>query len=387
MAWTQSMFLFSATFYTLLVLVRLWLARRVIRQRPVQSSEEQSFDLCQFTIVQPILSGDPLLAATLAENASQLPNCPFLWLVDDDDSEAKAVSTHIKDSVDRRDLQIILCPAAPVDVNPKSFKLELALAQVKTTYFVVLDDDTMITASSLQAAHSSLVCHDLATGLPTYQRGANVWSDLVAHFVNNNSVTTYLPLLNFFAPLSINGMFYVAKTETLRELGGFSCIQHLLCDDYAVAQWFRCHGKTIHQDTSRQRIATSITSARRYRQLMHRWMSFALLLTGDQPLKIQILLATFLGLPPILLTLALALSVWHAWTFVAMGIVLAIRQATIWVAHRSAFGKPLSTNLGLSLLAELLQPLHLVSAACVPYIRWRGKLVRVSRDQRYRQCD
>ncbi|MEO8268346.1 MAG: hypothetical protein ABI557_01425, partial [Aureliella sp.] len=62
---------------------------------------------------------------------------------------------------------------------------------------------------------------------------------------------------------------------------------------------------------------------------------------------------------------------------------LMARGAAIAAAQRLAFGQRLPSNPLMSLIAELLQPLQLLSGVAVPYIRWRGKLVRVARDHSF----
>ena len=112
---------------------------------------------------------------------------------------------------------------------------------------------------------------------------------------------TYLSLLPVVGPLSINGMFYVMRTETMRSLGGFSSIQERLCDDYALARLLLDSGRRIHQGIVPQYLCTSVTGLRHYAQIMHRWFVFAAVLVRDQRPAVQLLLLAALGLPPLLL--------------------------------------------------------------------------------------
>lgn len=43
------------------------------------------------TVLQPILSGDPALAATLAHGPDQAKAARFVWLVDEDDAEGSGL--------------------------------------------------------------------------------------------------------------------------------------------------------------------------------------------------------------------------------------------------------------------------------------------------------
>jgi ceramide glucosyltransferase len=100
-----------------------------------------------------------------------------------------------------------------------------------------------------------------------------------------------------------------------------------------------------------------------------------------QPLRLRVLIALLHGLPPLLL-----------W---AMGVALAMqptRAGALWVvcalALRAIVPAWLQRRLGvsapqrplLSLLAELLQPLHLLHAICVRTVRWRSRRYRVHAD-------
>ncbi len=98
---------------------------------------------------------------------------------------------------------------------------------------------------------------------------------------------------------------------------------------------------------------------------------------------VQFLLGLLLGLPPILLAVAIATSFSSVYSAMVLVLVLLARRAAIGAAQRLAFAERLSTNPLVSLIAELLQPLHLFGAVVVPYIRWRGKLVRVARDHSF----
>ncbi len=373
--------------YLAIHVLKWWLARRYIARERVRSEvEARSFEPKQWTIVQPILSGDPKLPELLARNLSALgPEVRFLWMLNECDQLAIDIANQVCSrfpSVPDR-VRVVLCPAAESNVNPKSYKLQLALADVTTDYFVVLDDDTTITKNALQDASLRLEQSELYTGLPCYERGINLWSDLTCHFVNNNSILTYLPPLAFCPPLSINGMFYVMKTETLKRLGGFQPILYSLCDDYAIHQHFVKHGLRIHQGVAFQNITTSIKSFRIFHQLMHRWMVFGVLLFREQNMGRQMMLGLFLGLPPCLLLVVLS-TCWVSWLqFIFTLIVIVMRDCLIAEVQRSVFGKPLSRNWLLSVVAELLQPYFVLLATCYQTIQWRRHRIKVGRGQSF----
>lgn len=331
------------------------------------------------TILQPILGGDPALEQTLQANLQNASGgTQFLWLVDDDDLIGREVAERLLEQTPRL-VRVVRCPACGEGMNPKSFKLHLALPEVTTEFMAVLDDDTILSPGHLQRGIATLASCDLYTGLPRYASNGGLWSDLVAHFVNNNSITTYLSLLDAIGPLTINGMFYVMRTETLRRMGGFESIVGQLCDDYALAQLVKRHDGKIRQGVTSQLLQTSIAGPRQYARQMHRWFLFANVLVQDQTLQTQLLLVTLLGLPPLLLWLSfLSLAGGMPGGIVLLAILVG-RHLMLRQMHRRVFGGPMSFSWSLSLLAELLQPFHLLHACLSPVIVWRSRRIRVGR--------
>jgi ceramide glucosyltransferase len=328
------------------------------------------------TIMQPILSGDPLLESSLKHNLELAPAwATFLWLVDENDQEARRVASKL--AKEFKAVNIILCPPVPERTNPKAFKLDYAFEKVKTPLVAVLDDDTLLSNRSLEQARIALQTADIYTGLPYYLPGKNVWSSLVAHFVNNNSIMTYLPLLNFMKPLSLNGMFYVVKQETLARVGGFKAILYQLSDDYAMAKLIKTRGGTIIQGVEPQAVQTSVTGFKHYLQLIQRWFLFAQSQVMDQPLMIKLVLLTFLGLPPFLL-LASIVSLATSWKG---GILLlsafALRHAILRSLQKKLFTELKNFSFFTSLVSECLQPLHVLHATFVKRIRWRSRAIRL----------
>ncbi len=301
--------------------VRYFLSRRY-----AVTHREECLDEGPVTVLQPILSGDSLLEETLRGNLRQAPPwARFLWLIDEDDEEAQRLTARLRDESSGR-ADILVCPPAVSGSNPKTVKLQYGLEEVATPYLAVLDDDTLLSDNSLGKAVVGLRSCDLYTGLPCYLPGSSFWSALVAYFVNNNSILTYLPLLPLVGPLSINGMFYVMRTQTVRDIGGFTPILDQLCDDYALARHVRAHGGVIRQSTAPHRLRTTVTGPGAYFRLMHRWFVFARVLVCDQPAQVVLLLLVFLVLPPLLLWIGL-LSLFGG---LASGLLLA---ATLIVRH------------------------------------------------------
>ena len=258
--------------YLAILLVKFQFSLRSIGREAIGDAP---FAADQITIVQPILGGDPRLTDVLRETLRNTPAATrFLWLVDNDDAPGRgAVESLCRKHAGR--IEIVCCDRAPENVNPKAHKLAKAWPKIDTPYAAVLDDDTTISERNLRVALAALRQCDLYTGLPCYLSMATRWDSLLTHFVNNNSIMTYLALLPLVGPLSINGMFYVMRTETMRSLGGFSSIQERLCDDYALARLLLESGRRIHQGIVPQYLCTSVSGLRHYAEIMHRWFVFA----------------------------------------------------------------------------------------------------------------
>ncbi len=364
----------SAAAYLAIQATKTVLSLRYFRRHPEADLVDGSI-----TILQPILGGDPALEQTLQANLQHAtPGVHFIWLVDEGDRAGLEVTQRLMDRT-QGSIRLIRCPACGEGINPKSFKLHLALSEVTTEFVAVLDDDTILSPGHLQRGMATLASCDLYTGLPRYSSSGGLWSNLVAHFVNNNSITTYLSLLEAIGPLTINGMFYVMRTETLRRMGGFEPIIGQLCDDYAIAQLVRQHGGRIRQGVTSQLLRTSISGPRQYLRQMHRWFLFANVLVRDQSIGIQFLLVVLLGLPPLLLWFSF-LCLAGGWQGVLVLLVaLAARHLQLRLLHRQVLRGPLSFSWLLSLVAELLQPIHLLHACLSPVIVWRSRRIRVGR--------
>lgn len=322
------------------------------------------------TVMQPILGGDPFLAEALGRNLRH--RARFLWLVDEGDPEGESIARELASTAHGR-AEVVLCPPAPPGANPKTFKLQRGLERIETEYFAVLDDDTMLSDDQLRHGMFALQTCTIYTGLPCYLRGANFWSSLVTHFVNNNSIPTYLTLLPLAGPLSINGMFYAMRTRDLRAMGGFAPIVSQLCDDYALASLVRRNGGTIRQGITPQFLHTTVPDADRYVRLMHRWFVFANVLVRDQPVRVKLLLVLFLGLPPFLLWLGLLSPL-------ALTAALLARHRMLRHLQRRVFGAKPHFSWWMSILAELLQPLHWLHASLQHTLRWRTRRIALGPD-------
>lgn len=255
-----------------------WRVRQFFRQQPPPATSPATPPLV--SILQPILSGDPTLAASLAANLRTAGpyRCEWLWLVDDNDTVALDLCQRLIAAHPAQTIRLLRTP--PPDDNdwrnPKMVKLVQGAAVAQGEILCVLDDDTRLPADGISTVLPYLDQPQvgLAYGLPYYVSFQGLWSSLVATFVNANSLLTYLPPLTLTTPFTINGMFYAVRRSTLDAVGGFAGLEPVLADDFAVAQRFRAAGYTLAQTPLRHAISTQIADAEHYFSLIARWFVF-----------------------------------------------------------------------------------------------------------------
>lgn len=348
-------------------------ARRA--QRVAEAETAGSDDV---TIVQPILGGDPNLEATLKEAVRALPEARFLWLVDDDDAVGAEVCERLVAEWTNGRVRILRCGAHGQGENPKAHKLALALPQIETAVFVVLDDDTRLTAAGLRALVAGLASGAaLATGLPRYHAAEGAWSGWLAEFVNSAAVLTYLPVLAFAEPVSIHGMCYAMRTEEARKLDVFQAIRRALTDDLALAVELRKRGLRIVQTVEPHDIATSVPTVLRLADILHRWFVFTRLLLEECPWRMRAGIAVAYALPPLLL---IALAVSAVQSVGAAGVLvvtLVVRDLALRAVKRRFLGGAVGHRAVASVVLEVAQPVLLVWSWMRRTIRWRTRVIRV----------
>jgi ceramide glucosyltransferase len=345
------------------------------------------------SILQPILSGDPTLARTLGHNLATPCAVPreFIWLVDEEDRVAQQICSDLCAAYLDAGVQIQLLPRAPQGQNPKTFKLVRGLAAATGDVICVLDDDTMLPAGGLELCLPYLdePGAGLAFGLPYQVNFGNPWSSLVAAFVNSSSLLTYIPYTALHEPVTINGMFYALRRETLAAIGGFAGLEPILADDFAIAQRVRQHGYWLVQTPLCHAISTHVAGPRRYLSLIQRWFIFPReSLMRHLPWHEQALvygLALFPTLAPLLLLVGLVV-----WPALPLALLLLTYLGYHYLLCQDWNRRYLrgATPLSKSWLWPVLQivfPLQLLAALLLPQrINWRGHVMQVERGGGFR---
>lgn len=366
------------TLYVGLIVTRAILsARFIVRWSAPKNGPEPNV-----TVLQPILGGDEALEACLTANLEAHPHATFYWLVDEDDPLGRSSAARAMEKSGHAHVSVVVGPPPMDGENPKVAKLAKALPLVHTQFVAVLDDDTMLPVGGLCAATAALEEGGVACGLPLYAARANVWSRLVTGFVNGASLLTYPAAAELAASRTLNGMFYVVRTEELRALGGFEAILGQLTDDVALARLYLDAGRPVVQTAVVHPIETTVRNGHHYLALMRRWMIFANRYVAENPSSFTLLLIGGSTLAPALL-LFLALATNEPALLVGVFATLAFKTGLNAVLRwRYARAHTTLADAAFEAVADLLTPLHLLSALIQPRrLAWRGREIRLERER------
>jgi len=320
-------------------------------------------------ILQPILSGDPALEATLGANAQTLSNEHFYWLVDNKDTAGKAAARRAA----RPNVQIVTGPGPEDGENPKVAKLARALELVVEEVTVVLDDDTRIGVVEMGRLRAALDTADLVTGLPVFISEGSIYERFIGGFVNGNAALTYLPAAAVGAQRTINGMIYALRTEEFRRLGGFSAIVGQLTDDYALARLYERNGKRVLQTAVCVAVGMTIRDAAHCGRVLRRWFLFANRYLRDNTGIATLLLVAL----PSALPLAGLFFGWK-WLVVLFGKALCNRILLWRISGRASD----LVDLFFEVTADILAPLFFVSALVQPReLSWRSRRIVMDGDR------
>ena len=369
-------FIFLAVAYLFLFLIR-WLLSFTYYKRGQAHIADFPEEL--FTVVQPILSGDPRLANDLQANLQQTELVEFYWLIDQSDKEAQRVADQIcQDASFAQRIRIFLIEDVPQGINPKSYKIEQVVEELTRPYLIVLDDDSVIDFSKMGELTAYLGQEVILTGIPYNQERSNFWSKLVAAFVNGNSFITYFTMAEVGANHSINGMFYILPVELAKGQKLFTAIKDYLCDDLAVADFLRSKGVSIIQTRVTCNVRTTIKDAKQYLLQMKRWLLFSSIYLKEH---LDWKLFSLIGLPSFLPLPTLILSIILGWPYLLLALGLLLFKAVWMLLYRQSI---LTNRLHLDeviyeVLNDLLLPwLFVYVLMTPPVINWRGRKIRVT---------
>ena len=360
----------------------------------IDKLEKTEIDEKKYTVLQPILSGDPRLEEDLTANLKNTTDMKFIWLVDKSDKVAiDTVENILKDKNYSNRIEVYYLDDVPQELNPKIFKLAQVVDKIKTEYSIILDDDAVIDRKKLDelSVYEKDKSEWIATGIPFNYNIKGFYSKLISAFINSNSIFSYFSLSFLKENKTINGMFYILRTDILKKYSAFEEIKYWLCDDLALATYLLSKKVKIIQSTIFCNVRNTVPSLKRYILLMKRWLLFSnVYMKNAFSTKFLFIIL----LPTLLPTILLFFSFYLGIDYLVIILNLFIGKIALFHIVRlfiyqgnyeeNSFKKSLfvfssqTTELLYELLSEFLLPFMLIYTLLTPpVILWRNKKIRV----------
>ena len=386
------LFYFLLTITIILLILKLFFSFAYFYK--IDKLEKTEIDEKKYTVLQPILSGDPRLEEDLTANLKNTIDMNFIWLVDKSDKVAiDTVENILKDKNYSNRIEVYYLDDVPQEVNPKIFKLAQVVDKIKTEYSIILDDDAVIDRKKLDelSVYEKDKSEWIATGIPFNYNIKGFYSKLISAFINSNSIFSYFSLSFFKENKTINGMFYILRTDILKKYSAFEEIKYWLCDDLALATYLLSKKVKIIQSTIFCNVRNTVPSLRRYTLLMKRWLLFSnvymknafstkflfiILLPTLLP-TILLFFSFYLGIDYLVIVLNLFIGKIALFHIVRLFIYQVKEQENS--SKKSLFTfSPQTTEILYELLSEFLLPFMLIYTLLTPpVILWRNKKIRV----------
>ena len=360
----------------------------------IDKFEKTEINEKKYTVLQPILSGDPRLEEDLTANLKNTTDMKFIWLVDKSDKVAiNTVENILKDKNYSNRIEVYYLDDVPQELNPKIFKLAQVVDKIKTEYSIILDDDAVIDRKKLDelSVYEKDKSEWIATGIPFNYNIKGFYSKLISAFINSNSIFSYFSLSFLKENKTINGMFYILRTDILKKYSAFEEIKYWLCDDLALATYLLSKKVKIIQSTIFCNVRNTVPSLKRYILLMKRWLLFSnVYMKNAFSTKFLFIILLPTLLPTILLFFSFYLGIDYLVIILNLfiGKIALFHITRIFIyqvkeqensSKKSLFTfSPQTTEILYELLSEFLLPFMLIYTLLTPpVILWRNKKIRV----------
>ena len=360
----------------------------------IDKFEKTEINEKKYTVLQPILSGDPRLEEDLTANLKNTTDMKFIWLVDKSDKVAiNTVENILKDKNYSNRIEVYYLDDVPQELNPKIFKLAQVVDKIKTEYSIILDDDAVIDRKKLDelSVYEKDKSEWIATGIPFNYNIKGFYSKLISAFINSNSIFSYFSLSFLKENKTINGMFYILRTDILKKYSAFDEIKYWLCDDLALATYLLSKKVKIIQSTIFCNVRNTVPSLKRYILLMKRWLLFSNVYMKN---AFSVKFLFIILLPTLLPTILLFFSFYLGIDYLVIILNLFIGKIALFhivrlfiyqgnyeenSSKKSLFTfSPQTTEILYELLSEFLLPFMLIYTLLTPpVILWRNKKIRV----------
>ena len=380
--------LFNFLLILAVILLILKLIFSFVYFKRINSLEKNKIDESKYTVVQPILSGDTRLEDDLSANLKNTDDMKFIWLVDKSDCLARqTVENILKNKNYSSRVEVYYLDDVPQEVNPKVFKLSQAVKKIKTEYTVILDDDAVIDRKKLDelSIYEKDKAEWIVTGIPYNYNIKGFYSKLISAFINSNSIFSYFSMSFLKENKTINGMFYILRTDILKKYSAFEEIKYWLCDDLALATYLLSKNVKIIQSTIFCNVRNTVPNFRKYILLMKRWLLFSnVYMKNAFSIKFLFIILLPVFLPAILLFLSFYFGINHFIMIIALFVgkvgLFHIVRLFIYQSEIQKKGNFFhkADELPYELASEFLLPFILVYTLLTPpVIIWRNKKIRV----------
>ena len=386
------LFYFLLTITIILLILKLFFSFAYFYK--IDKFEKTEINEKKYTVLQPILSGDPRLEEDLTTNLKNTTDMKFIWLVDKSDKVAiNTVENILKDKNYSNRIEVYYLDDVPQELNPKIFKLAQVVDKIKTEYSIILDDDAVIDRKKLDelSVYEKDKSEWIATGIPFNYNIKGFYSKLISAFINSNSIFSCFSLSFLKENKTINGMFYILRTDILKKYSAFEEIKYWLCDDLALATYLLSKKVKIIQSTIFCNVRNTVPSLKRYILLMKRWLLFSNVYMKN---AFSVKFLFIILLPTLLPTILLFFSFYLGIDYLVIVLNLFIGKIALFhitrifiyqvkeqenSSKKSLFTfSPQTTEILYELLSEFLLPFMLIYTLLTPpVILWRNKKIRV----------
>ena len=380
--------LFNFLLILAVILLILKLIFSFVYFKRINSLEKNKIDESKYTVVQPILSGDTRLEDDLSANLKNTDDMKFIWLVDKSDCLARqTVENILKNKNYSSRVEVYYLDDVPQEVNPKVFKLSQAVKKIKTEYTVILDDDAVIDRKKLDelSIYEKDKAEWIVTGIPYNYNIKGFYSKLISAFINSNSIFSYFSMSFLKENKTINGMFYILRTDILKKYSAFEEIKYWLCDDLALATYLLSKNVKIIQSTIFCNVRNTVPNFRKYILLMKRWLLFSnVYMKNAFSIKFLFIILLPVFLPAILLFLSFYFGINH---FIMIIVIFVGKVGLFHIVRLFIYQSEIqkkgiffhkADELPYELASEFLLPFILVYTLLTPpVIIWRNKKIRV----------
>ena len=380
--------LFNFLLILAVILLILKLIFSFVYFKRINSLEKNKIDESKYTVVQPILSGDTRLEDDLSANLKNTDEMKFIWLVDKSDCLARqTVENILKNKNYSSRVEVYYLDDVPQEVNPKVFKLSQAVKKIKTEYTVILDDDAVIDRKKLDelSIYEKDKAEWIVTGIPYNYNIKGFYSKLISAFINSNSIFSYFSMSFLKENKTINGMFYILRTDILKKYSAFEKIKYWLCDDLALATYLLSKNVKIIQSTIFCNVRNTVPNFRKYILLMKRWLLFSnVYMKNAFSIKFLFIILLPVFLPAILLFLSFYFGINH---FIIVIVLFVGKVGLFHIVRLFIYQSEIqkkgnffhkADELPYELASEFLLPFILVYTLLTPpVIIWRNKKIRV----------